>query len=306
MHVERQPTREGQAFQKADLIQQALQTLREARGLDERDDLTAATWVAWYEATIPDVTDLKLLAGAMEVELVLRRGQRIIAEGERRGGDQQTAWSPSQKSKLPELGSLLSPAEEKKRHKARRLAREAPTVRAYVERKVKAGQVPTVNGALGAAKTARATRRPRGSEHRSTGPRLASIHRLYDAIARVADGERRSVKDLGKVARYTPKYFVELARVVPWVTLDSTADGIRLEIDRELRAICEAERSRPELAYQSVHQFLREFRAELTRKRKENHDRFRDSRWNPEGIIKRTQSDILDWIEDQLNRVPSL
>jgi hypothetical protein len=47
-------------------------------------------------------------------------------------------------------------------------------------------------------------------------------------------------------------------------------------------------------------------RAEITRRRKENHDDRQKRRWNPEDIIKRCQSELLDWIEQELDAVSKL
>ena len=71
------PESDPAAYRKAALIQTALQTLRAAHRIDERDDLNAASFVEWYDRTIPDVRDIKMLAGAMEIELAKRRGERI-------------------------------------------------------------------------------------------------------------------------------------------------------------------------------------------------------------------------------------
>lgn len=76
------------ATDKARLITDALDSLRGADAIDERETLDAETWVAWYDATLPQVRDIKILAGAMDIELAKRRGAQVVAEGERRGGDQ--------------------------------------------------------------------------------------------------------------------------------------------------------------------------------------------------------------------------
>jgi len=44
-------------------------------------------------------------------------------------------------------------------------------------------------------------------------------------------------------------------------------------------------------------------RTEITKRRKENHDDRQKRRWNPEDIVKLFQSQLLDWIEQQLDEM---
>src|SRR5438093_9891510 len=64
---------------KEQLIRAALGSLREGQALDERETLELAEWVAWYDRVGADVTDIKNLAGAIEIELAIRRGQKGVA-----------------------------------------------------------------------------------------------------------------------------------------------------------------------------------------------------------------------------------
>lgn len=53
----------------------------------------------------------------------------------------------------------------------------------------------------------------------------------------------------------------------------------------------------------SIQVFLADLRREITRRRKENHDERMKVRWNPEAIITRFQTELLDWIEEKLDVV---
>lgn len=53
----------------------------------------------------------------------------------------------------------------------------------------------------------------------------------------------------------------------------------------------------------SIGMLLRQLRAEITRRRKENKDQRAKRNWNSELILKREQSDLLDWIETELDRL---
>lgn len=279
-------------YRKATLIQEALATLRAAHAIDERDELDAASWLEWYDRTLPDVRDIKMLAGAMEIELGKRRGQRVIEEGERRGRPEKV-----------DLDETLSKATRDQRHRDRALAKEPAAVDAFVKREVTAGRVPTVTGAVRAATAARAGKasRPQASQTRVDDMNarvLATLDTLADGLPRT-DAQLAKVPGVGHVPD-----FLRRVRLIPWLRIDRTAAGLLFHVDDTLRALCEGRRPRPALSYDSIHHFLRDLRAAITRKRKENHDEARASRWNPQLIIKREQSDLLDWIEEQLGRVP--
>ena len=92
--------------------------------------------------------------------------------------------------------------------------------------------------------------------------------------------------------------------MVPWLLITRDDRGTTLTIDAELRAICESRAPRPTLNGQSVHHFLRALRTELTRRRKENHDERAKQKWTNEHVIKLKQSELLDWLETELDRVP--
>lgn len=301
MMTETRPVTEGTAYQKAYLIQDALATLRTANQIDERDDLTTASFLEWYDRTIPGVKDIKILAGAMEIELGRRRGEQILQEGEQRGGD----------TKVSSVDTLLSDAMKVQRSKDRALATAPKAVQAFVQREVKAGRVPAVNGAVRMARIATACRGPKGDRRTIDGPqnrKQATHNHILAVLTQVADGTRRTMPLLTKLTgfRDVETSFLERIRLIPWLRIDRTADGLAFHIDEPLRAICEGRLPRPTLSYQSTDQFLRNLRAEITRRRKENHDELLKRRWNSELILKREQTSLLDWIEQELDRVPSL
>ena len=110
---------------------------------------------------------------------------------------------------------------------------------------------------------------------------------------------------LAKRAGHVPE-FLQRVRLIPWLTIDRTAEGPVFHIDEQLRAICDGLRPRPELSYTSLADYLHRLRDEITRKRKENRDEREKARWDSRLILTRVQSDLLDWIEQQLDQVPSL
>lgn len=295
------PVGDSSAYRKATLIREALETLRAARHIDERDDLNAASFVEWYDRTIPDVQDIKMLAGAMEIELARRRGEQILQEGERRG----------RPTKVEQRSTFVSQSERDQRKAARALAAAPEAVQAFVQREVKAGKVPSMRGAVGVARTARATASPERRLRQvqaAQGRRDEVGEQILAVLTRIADGTRRTDAQLVKLTgfRDIAGSLLDRIRLLPWLRIDRTPDGLAFHIDEPLRAICEGRLPRPALSYQSMNQFLRNLRAEITRRRKENHDEFLKRRWNSELILKREQTSLLDWIEQQLDRVPPL
>src|SRR5262245_808427 len=127
---------------KRRLIADALAAVRKADGLDEQTSLTEAEALAWYGEVCPLTDDLATVVGALKVELALRRGALVARQGERRGGDRSKVDS----------GSTLRKADVDRRHRDRQLHEQKPAVRAYVRKQVKEGRVPTVKGALRAAR----------------------------------------------------------------------------------------------------------------------------------------------------------
>jgi hypothetical protein len=128
------------ATEKSRLIKAAVDQLKSAHQIDERDSLTVENAVKWYEDTMPGVTDAKTVAGAMEIELRTRHGLAIIAEGERRGGSRKVSEGQTLR--------VLSGAEKIQRHEDRVLAQNQETVGQYVQDSIQRGAVPSVTAAL--------------------------------------------------------------------------------------------------------------------------------------------------------------
>lgn len=300
------PVVDGSAYRKAALIREALETLRAAHHIDERDDLDAGSFLEWYDRTIPNVRDIKILAGAMEVELAKRRGLRILAEGDRRK-------RPDAVTKVVTKSAPLSGPVRRQRFEERALGTHPHVVDAFVQQQANAGCAPTVHAAVRAAQAAQVTSTPpraaissrKVSQFQARQTRVQATNKdLLATLDHVADGLRRSDVVLAKMTGDVPQ-FLQRVRLVPWLTIDRTTDGTVFRIDAWLRAICDGAAPRPELSYGSVDTFLRSLRDDITRKRKENHDERQKARWNSQLILTRVQSDLLDWIEEQLDRVPT-
>jgi hypothetical protein len=80
------PITTGQAERKRQLISTSLFQCRTAGEIDERDDeMLVAEWLSWYDASVGDMQNIEIVAGAMRIEMLRRKGERVIAEGELRG-----------------------------------------------------------------------------------------------------------------------------------------------------------------------------------------------------------------------------
>ncbi len=287
------PDRAVAAFEKARLITAALGALRTAQQLDERDSLDRESWAAWYDATIPDVRDIKILAGAMEIELHRRRGEEPMEKPGPKPGEQFVTHR------------VTNPAARKQSERDRALAAQPEKVAAFIQREAAAGRVPSVRGAVRAAKGKLSK-----AELQQTNftARQARVQRdtveLVAEIDAVADAQRRTDAELA-AAGIDVVAFLQRVRLIPWLAIDRTVAGTTFVIDADLRAICEGRAPRPALGNQSLRAYLQDLRAEITRRRKENHDEFRKRKWNSESILKREQTALLDWIEEQLNEVPN-
>lgn len=275
---------------KQRLIAEALETLRAAHALDERDDLNPATWVAWYDATIPQVRDIKILAGAMEVEMHRRRGEEILKEEERRGGDQ---------TKVTHCVTLPRAAVAQ-RSRDRAVAAHAERVTAYVQHQATAGQVPSLRGAVRAAvpKPDRKTAQFQAAQDRV----IERASEWIGQLEAVADGERHTDAQITRLTRSDVETFLQRIRLIPWLWIDRTLDGTRFVIDQELRDICEGRQPRPPVG-EPIKAFLARIRGEIVRRRKENHDQTLKSKWTHNSVNVHRQSQLLDWIEEELLKV---
>ena len=234
----------------------------------------------------------------MEIELARRRGEKILQEEERRGRPE----------KVSAADTFMSNATKVQRSKERAIAAAPEAVTAFVAREKAAGRVPTIRAAAGVARAARATAAPqrRIKQAEALQARQSETNeQLFAAIDKVADGRRRTDTQVATLTGYNPQFFLARIRLIPWLRIDRTPAGLAFHIDEELRAICEGRLPRPSLSYESIDHFLRTLRAEIMRKRKENRDEREKTRWDSRLILTRVQSDLLDWIEQQLDRVPT-
>jgi hypothetical protein len=273
------------ANEKARLIGEALDTLRVAHAMDERESLDRASWAAWYDTTIPDVRDLKILAGAMEIELHRRRGEVGVTHRVTR--DQE--------------------AERQQLARDRALAAQPDRVAAFIRHEAAAGRVPSVRGAVRAARTTVSPTDPQRSQFEGQRARSRRIALDYvNKLDVLADGARRTdAQVIAIVGTDDVHAFLQRICLIPWLSIDRTVAGTTFVVDHDLRAICEGRAPRPALGHQSIRAYLQSLRHEIARRRKENHDEFRKRNWNSELILKREQTSLLDWIEEQLNQVPN-
>jgi hypothetical protein len=83
-----------------------------------------------------------------------------------------------------------------------------------------------------------------------------------------------------------------------WDTLRTTDQGLRTDlVEKSLRRPS----SPVDTQLQALRGRLADLRREITRRRKANHDERLKHNWNPEAIVTREQTEMLDWIEDQLD-----
>jgi hypothetical protein len=310
---------------KRNLIETALGQLIEAREIDERETLPTEIekWTAWYDATIPLVTDIETIAGAMRVEFHTRRGERLVAEPENLGGRPSFQETMSRRD-------IVSEKDRQQRKKQRALGRQAEAARTYIKTEVAAGRKPSVKGALrhvkglaGRPASRPKSRRPSRAAQSSPstpsnqsapyswiGTQARAAQRTANTLAAldtVANGECWTDRELTRVIGLDVERYLPRVRLIPWLSIDRRPEGTVFRIDGDLRNICEGRAPRPEvddLDGRSLGAFLKHLRGEITRRRKENHDEFRKRRWSSEVILRREQSDLLDWIEEQLDRVP--
>jgi hypothetical protein len=143
----------------------------------------------------------------------------------------------------------------------------------------------------------------------NTKTRSPAERRLIQRIERLANQppvtRARLAKNLGlkESQQSVITNFLSYARLIPWVQIESHDGIVTTRIDDELRQVCEWNRGRPAIGGVSVTAFLRELRSEITRRRQANHDKLNAERWNPEAVVKRFQTELLDWIENKLDEI---
>jgi len=280
------PIDQSSADQKAARIQDALQALRAAHEIDERDDaLDVASLTAWYEQTIPTVKDIKILSGAIAVELEARYGALVKQEGERRGGNRSASKVSRRETLLP------NSAEKLRRHKARALAAQPEARTHYVKTESEAGRKPSIKGALRAVKHASSPPTP------TAKPSTRSMTAFADSVRTEVRGRIEAVADqaltLDELAKHwkvhtdIARRYLREAALVATVTEDNRRYTITLT--QEVAEIV------------TMRNWFRTLRAEITRRRLENHDNRQVRRWNPMASSQHEFRRLLNWIEEQLD-----
>lgn len=149
------------------------------------------------------------------------------------------------------------------------------------------------------------------ASQRGSGSRIStrSLARIYGAVEKLANGNQH---DPMRVATHVtlsgiPSNITGLRalHLIPWLRITGHDNNtVTLEIDQELRGICEARAPRPGLNGFSVTEFYRHLRAEIRRRREANDQARKGKNWSHEGINKLELVKLLDWIESELDRVP--
>lgn len=129
--------------------------------------------------------------------------------------------------------------------------------------------------------------------------------RFYQAMEKLAALETPlDLKQIGTICGKTGKIALEDARWIPWVTVRRCDRGTYLfSIDRTLKAICEWQEPHVLLNDRPVAGFLLHLRKEINRRRKEANDKRDKHNWTHEGIIKLELVRLLDWIENELDKI---
>ena len=270
--------------------------------------------VRFAQHMLADVRDAAFISAALETKWAQLRADLIAAEGERRGGDQKS----TEKIKVSPALTLI-PAERTARKEIRPLAGQSELVDEYIKKAKETKTLPTKTGAVRYVRTrveppARrtvTTPAPSRAEIQFRVAQVKSQRRadtILAALDTVADGTHYSDAALRRaIRRHGPheiQFFLQAIRLIPWLTITRDDTGTTFTIDHELRDICDGRAPRPPLEGQSIRDFLRSLRAEITRRRKENHDEYNKRKWRVTEVRTREQTLLLNWIEEQLDRVP--
>jgi hypothetical protein len=300
------------------IVAAAIEADREAGFIVEDATIDRAELRAWCGKVDLRVTDGQIALKALRLKLAHDRGRKIMAEGEQRGGDHGNQYIG--KVEHP-VTSALSQAQRQRRTRDRRIAEIAPAdLDEYVQRERAAGREPSETGLL---HEQRARRASPSSSKRATAHlgqphvrfRSAQLkaHRRAESILMaldaVADGAHRSDAALRRAIRHHApleiESFLQAIRLIPWLTIMRDEVGTTFTIDDELRAICDSRAARPEVGFVgTVAQFAKHLRDEIKRKRKEANDAKRGRVWNSELVNTRALVNLLDWVEEQLTKLP--
>ncbi|MBV8772855.1 MAG: hypothetical protein JO166_11095 [Deltaproteobacteria bacterium] len=136
---------------------------------------------------------------------------------------------------------------------------------------------------------------------------LARFYRAIDEIAALNRplGRDEIAERLGYTRKTYEQAITPRLRLIPWLKINPDHRGIRFEIDHELREICFARQPRPSLGGFSIGAFLRETRAEISRRKKEEQDERAKAQWTSERVRFKFAFELVEWIEGELDRVLS-
>jgi hypothetical protein len=280
--------------------------------IDERESMTLMTVdevMEYYDQLVPHTKDAQVILAAVEAEFYIRRSERIAQEPLSQGGRPRESQTVT-----PRV--TVSDAERKERSRMRAVGENAAAAREYVKGEVKANRKATRRGVVRHAQrhARRHIKRVTPSNQMKSKPSSVkggwSIERLdayrtqvFTKLDAIADGTRRTDRQLQATVGDVEE-FVRRVRFIPWLRMDRTREGTIVTIDHELREICEGRRARPEIGDFTWRGFYQHLRAEITRRRKEANDLYRAANWRHGMIHTQHQSELLDWIEDELNRIP--
>jgi hypothetical protein len=127
-------------------------------------------------------------------------------------------------------------------------------------------------------------------------------------IFQLADGKVHSIGKILAQVGVSERYFrdttVKIWAALPWLTMHRHENGIRFEIDENLRQICARARPLPDLNGISIDAFIDELLEMIARVRDENKCRRDKQNWNTDHTIKIELVRLIDQIEDRLRAIP--
>jgi len=130
---------------------------------------------------------------------------------------------------------------------------------------------------------------------------------VCEAAMKMADGRVHSVQRICDMTGHMgAEQFLRRAPMLPWLKIERLPDGYRFVVDEELRLICEDRMPRPQLNGAGIHAFIKRLAKEIDCKRKENHEKHKAAKWNPDNVSKIEQKRLLDWVERELLKLADL
>jgi hypothetical protein len=145
----------------------------------------------------------------------------------------------------------------------------------------------------------------KSSKIRTRETAAESASRVMVLIEQVADGQFRTHADFEQVVGTSrSRRFLDKVALIPWLTITRSPTGVTLTINHELRTICEWQQAQPQASgsTQPVAAFLHHLRTEIVRRRHAARDGYRA--WRADNINTLQQSKLLDWIEEELDKLP--